>query len=253
MNCEELRSLLHPWFDGELDATRSLEVEQHLENCPGCRRQIANQRAMRGAFAAPELYYRADNALRRRLGRELKNAASIEPRALPRWLPWNAAAAAVILVVGIVIGLLLRMPAPSTSNNSLVNEVVSANVRSLMANHLADVLSSDQHTVKPWFDGKLDFSPPVKDLAAQGFPLVGGRLDYLDGRPVAALVYKRRLHAINVFVWPVASHSSLPAGSASRDGYNVVHWAAGGMNFWAVSDLNTQELDDFVRLLQQPG
>lgn len=253
MNCKELRALLHAWFDGELDAARSLEVEQHLANCSDCQRQIANLRVMREAFAAPELYYRADDALRRHVSRNLKKAARAETHSVSRWLPWNAVAAVAVLVVGIVIGLLLRGPLPSISSNTLVNEAVSANVRSLMANHLTDVLSSDQHTVKPWFDGKLDFSPPVKDLAAQGFPLVGGRLDYLGGRPVAALVYKRRLHTINVFVWPVASHSALPAGKASRDGYNVIHWTAAGMNFWAVSDVNTQELDEFARLLQQPS
>lgn len=253
MNCEELRALLHPWFDGELDAARSQEVDKHLSDCTDCQRRAENLRVIRQAFATPELYHRADNALCRRVNRELKKAARAETRSVSRWLPWNAIAAVVVLVAGIVIGLLLRGPLPGISSNTLANEVVSANVRSLMANHLTDVLSSDQHTVKPWFDGKLDFSPPVKDLAAQDFPLVGGRLDYLAGRPVAALIYKRRLHYINVFVWPVAGQPATPAGRASHDGYNVIHWSAGGMNFWAVSDLNPQELGEFVRLLQQPS
>ncbi|MBU6422048.1 MAG: anti-sigma factor [Gammaproteobacteria bacterium] len=253
MNREELHALLHPWFDGELDAARSLEFEKHLDDCPSCRQQIENQQSLRKALTAPELYYPADNALRRRISRNLKKAVRTESRMVSHWFSWNAAAAVVILAVGIVIGVLLRGVPSSTSSKALVNEAVAANVRSLMANHLTDVLSSDQHTVKPWFDGKLDFSPPVKDLAAQGFPLMGGRLDYLDGRPVAALVYKRRLHTINVFVWPAATPPSLPAGSGSHDGYNVIHWTATGMNFWVVSDLNTEELGEFVRLLQSPG
>lgn len=251
MTCDQLRPLLHAWFDGELDAARSLEVEQHLADCPDCQRELANQRALREALSAPELYSRSDDVLYRRISRELKKAARTETSTLPFWLSWNAVSAVIILVVGIVIGLLLHGSPSSTSSSTLVNEVVSANVRSLMANHLTDVLSSDQHTVKPWFDGKVDFSPPVRDLAAQGFPLVGGRLDYLDGQPVAALVYKRRLHDINVFVWPTAGRKAIPSGTASHDGYNVIHWTANGMNFWTVSDLNPQELGEFARLLQQ--
>lgn len=252
MTCAELRPLLQAWFDSELDVVRSLDVENHLAACTSCQQLVEDQRALRRALATPELYYRANGALRQRIGRELRKASRTETRMRLRWLPWNAAAAVVILVAGIAIGVLLRGSPQGISNNTLVNEVVSANVRALMANHLTDVLSSDRHTVKPWFDGKLDFSPPVKDLAAQGFPLVGGRLDYLAGRPVAALVYKRRLHDINVFIWPAAGRTATPAGGGSHDGYNVIHWTAGGMNFWVVSDLDPRELGEFARLLQKP-
>jgi anti-sigma factor RsiW len=138
---------------------------------------------------------------------------------------------------------------PSTEE-ILTREVVSGHVRSLMANHLADVPSSDQHTVKPWFNGKLDFSPPVEDLAKQGFPLIGGRLDYLDNRPVAALIYQRQKHFINLFIWPSGSDSDVETKTTSHQGYNLFHWTKSGMTYWAASDLNNAELQEFVQLVQ---
>jgi anti-sigma factor RsiW len=137
-----------------------------------------------------------------------------------------------------------------SNDQQLAAEVLTSHVRSLEANHLMDVASTDQHTVKPWFDGKLDFSPPVEDLASDGFPLVGGRLDYLDGRQVAALVYQRRKHFINVFVWPDTRGSGSTQTIQPQHGYNMTRWSRGGFQFWAVSDVNAQDLADFVRLLQ---
>jgi len=164
---------------------------------------------------------------------------------------WRWAAAFAVLVVCSVAAwqLLPGLPALS-SNQRLAAEVFSSHVRSLEANHLMDVVSTDQHTVKPWFDGKLDFSPPVEDLASDGFPLIGGRLDYLGGREVAALVYQRRKHFINVFVWPDASGSSAPPAMESRQGYNLMRWSRGGFHFWAASDVSAADLAEFVRLLE---
>jgi anti-sigma factor RsiW len=155
-------------------------------------------------------------------------------------------AAAAVVFLALVP--LLRGP---SQEEILTREVVSSHVRSLMANHLADIPSTDQHTVKPWFNGKLDFSPPVQDFATEGFPLVGGRLDYLDHRPVAALVYHRDKHLINVFVWPSDKDAPVETTRVTRQGYNVFHWSRSGMNFWVVSDLEERQLRDFVQLLQR--
>jgi anti-sigma factor RsiW len=166
-----------------------------------------------------------------------------------RWR-WAIAAASLLAAV-IIIWSIASFATRQSPDDVLAQEVVASHVRSLMANHLTDVPSSDRHTVKPWFDGKLDFSPAVKDLSPQGFSLNGGRLDYIGNRPVAALVYQRRQHSINLFVWP-ATHAPAANGKASeRQGYNVIRWSNAGMTYWAVSDLNLAELQQFVQLLQE--
>ena len=142
-------------------------------------------------------------------------------------------------------------PLSNGSQTEIVaREVLTSHLRSLMPGHLMDVVSTDQHTVKPWFAGRIDFSPPVSDFAADGYRLIGGRLDYLDRRPVAALVYQRRKHIVNVFVWPAADGSQSAVESTAHDGYNLLHWRRGGMNYWMVSDLNAQEMGVFAGLLR---
>ena len=165
-----------------------------------------------------------------------------------RWL----AVAGSLAVAAIIITVLVFIQSGPARDDLLAQEIVSSHVRSLMANHLNDVASSDQHTVKPWFEGKLDFSPPVTDLTARGFPLVGGRLDYIGNRPVAALVYQRRQHFINLFVWPSADESESRSKMGIRQGYNLIHWNRAGMSYWAVSDLNINELQEFAQALQNP-
>jgi anti-sigma factor RsiW len=137
------------------------------------------------------------------------------------------------------------------SQETLMNEIVSSHVRSMMANHITDVASSDRHTVKPWFSGKLDYSPPVKDLTDQGFRLLGGRLDYVDSRPVAALVYQRSQHLINLFVWPSNNTVTKQEDQLTRQGYNLIHWTQSGMSYWLVSELNLAELGECARLLKE--
>ncbi|MBO0727073.1 MAG: anti-sigma factor, partial [Blastocatellia bacterium] len=167
---------------------------------------------------------------------------------------WRRLGALTIGIAVVVLAILSwRFLAPllhHPANDLLTQEVVSSHVRSLMASHLTDVSSSDQHTVKPWFNGKLDFSPPVKDLTDRGFPLVGGRLDYLNNQPVAALVYRRQLHFINLFIWPSTSAGDVEERPEARQGYHLIHWTMAGMTYWAVSDLNAGELQEFVRILQ---
>jgi anti-sigma factor RsiW len=248
MDCKETQNLIDAYADGELDLVRNLEIDRHLEQCALCSESYKNHQALRNGLKSAALYYRSPDALQRRIQSSVRKAAKAE--AAPRIPSWRwvgvAASMAVAALVALVFVPLLRGPA---ADELLANEVLSSHVRSLMANHLADISSSDQHTVKPWFAGKLDFSPPVEDFAKQGFPLIGGRLDYLENRPVAALVYERRKHLINLFVWP-GSESDVPTKTVSRQGYNLIHWTQSHMTYWVASDLDKSELQEFIQLVQ---
>ncbi|WP_431267084.1 anti-sigma factor family protein [Dankookia sp. P2] len=284
--CAGMEILLHAHLDGELDAANALRCEAHLRACPACAATFADLGAEREALRHDALRYRAPERLRGRilamaetgpawqaasasavppwLERPLRVAASAVRGARPaarRRLPWtrNARLPGLALAAGLAAGVVLvtgpRSGPGDADAGALQREVVASHVRSLLVpGRLEDVASSDRHTVKPWFAGRLDFSPPTPDLAEAGFPLDGGRLDYLDGRPVAALVYRRRGHVINLFVWPAtrAGGSTAPqltgTGTGRDSGHAVVRWTQGGMTFWAVSDLNGMELVDFARL-----
>jgi anti-sigma factor RsiW len=250
MSCGEPASrLLEAYLDGELDLVRSLEMERHLSECELCSAALRRQRALRSALGDGSLYYEAPKGLEDRVRRELRKASKdSKSDALGGWR-WRAVAASLPVIAALAWALVAIPRAPS-DDERVNQEVVSAHVRSLMAAHLTDVASSDRHTVKPWFNGKLDFSPEVKDLAADGYPLVGGRLDYIGGRGVAALVYERGKHPINVFIWPEPEARG-GDGESSIRGYNVIRWRRSAMRYWAVSDLNLPELRELARDLQR--
>jgi anti-sigma factor RsiW len=245
MNCEQAKPLIPLYVDGELDTTQSLEMERHLQQCPACAKEWRALLALQKFVRQEELFFAAPAALRRNLLAELRGAAgrTAEP-SFWSW-KWLAAAMSGAATVCLAFLLVLTLRQPS-AGDALARELVSSHIRSLMASHALDVVSTDQHTVKPWFDGKLDFAPPVKDLATQGFPLIGGRLDYINNRAVAALVFQRHKHVINLFIWPGVEKDSTPSVTKPRQGYNVIHWSQAGMSCWAVSDLNQQELLEFA-------
>ena len=254
MSCERAEELTPGYLDGELDLARSLEVEQHMHECQICARAYRNQTTLRSSLKNEALYYGAPEKLKKRIQASLRKEAKSEvfPRAFGwRWLTVGASLAFMLL-----IGVVVWRPVPRSIRPSrdelLAQEIVSDHVRSLqLENHRIDVISEDPHTVKPWFDGKLDFAPPVKDLSGQEFPLLGGRLEYLNNRTVAALFYGRRKHFINLFIWPSEHAGATGETTTQRQGYNLIHWTSSGMNYWAISDLNSVELHEFARLVQQ--
>jgi mycothiol system anti-sigma-R factor len=255
VTCQEVLDRLSPFVDNELDPVASEEVVRHLASCPECASALAREQEL-GASLRRELpYHGAPDLLRERLMRHLCATERRERplgarRIAPSWR-WLGAAAAIIAVASttwIVAGL-----PRNAGDDAIAREAVSGHIRSLMANHLTDVTSTDQHTVKPWFAGKLDFSPPVTDFAAADYPLTGGRLDYLQGHPVAALVYMHRKHIINVFVWPVAGAQEELAPTMTERGFHVIHDTHAGMSYWVVSDLNVEELGAFARMLGAPA
>jgi len=233
--CPDKAHLLHAFLDGELDAVNAAAFEAHLKTCPGCSEALAELQTLRGRLADPALRRAAPDGLRSRIERSIA-ATSAPRRRGPSVLPWSLTGAMTALAATFAIVAMLP------SQMQLADELVADHVRSTLASHLVDVETSDRHTVKPWFNGKIDFAPPVVDLAPQGFPLVGGRVDYLDGRVVAALVYRRNKHVINVFIRPEPKGLLRPAPTLPHDGYNLLRWTEGGLEFWAVSDVAAGDL-----------
>ncbi len=257
MNCAQICNLLHAFLDGELDLVRHLEIEHHLVDCSACTDANEGLRSLGAALKTDGLYFRAPPDLPGRVRAALRrSAAAPETVRSGRPMRWRrlvvgaGVAAGVVLLLGGLTLFAWSLLRPGASvDDRLAREIVTSHIRSLQAGHLTDVTSSDRHTVKPWFEGKVDYSPTVCDLAAEGYPLVGGRLDYLDNRPVAALVYRRRLHVINLFLWPAAETAERGATTVARNGYHVVQWAAGGMTWSTVSDLNPDELREFADMV----
>jgi anti-sigma factor RsiW len=250
MNCQETKALLDGYVDGELDIVHSMDIAHHLQACPACADAYNNHQSLRSAIRGGELYWTPPADLHKRVQAAVRQAHRAETH--PRPWTWRGLRVAVSLAVAavLVLSLVPLLTGPAV-NDRVTQDLIAGHVRSLMASHLTDIASSDQHTVKPWFEGKLDFSPPVTDLADQGFPLVGGRLEYLDNRPVAVLVYRHQQHVINLFVWPATPGTSAGVQTTVRQGYQLLHWTQGGLQYWAVSNLNLGELQTFIQAVQQ--
>jgi len=245
MNCDDARRLIAAYSDGELDLLRNLEVEEHLRGCDSCASARENLRALQEA--AHSAYFRAPDDLTESVLAAVRESDPVRQSVAGRrdsrsWLTAGLALAAAVLLGFFLAQVLVR----DSREQTLLAELTDSHVRSLIGTHLTDVISSDQHTVRPWFEGRLDFAPPVADLSGQGFPLVGGRAEYIDGRSVAALVYERRKHFINLFVWPAEAGSQEVKGEKTQRGYNIVRWRASGMNYWAVSEVAEEDLRKFA-------
>ncbi|CCE02572.1 anti-sigma factor [Bradyrhizobium sp. STM 3809] len=248
MTCDDAEILIHALADGELDAGHAREVEAHIAACPRCSAELAAIRQLKQALAGADLTYKAPPALRQRLDAALPPAqpANVTPlaaapsrRSLLRGFAMGSAVSA-LAATGLV-AIVLR----NDDQQRIEAEIVSAHLRSLQAGHLTDVISTDQHTVKPWFNGKLDVAPPVIDLTAEGFTLIGGRLDYVDARAIGAVVYRRRQHVINLFVAQTSSAERRTAKLDTIQGFNIRSWRDRGLSYWAVSDINADELNEF--------
>ena len=242
MTCAESEVLLHALLDGELDAGHAREVETHLETCSRCARQLVAYRELQQAMPAAQLRFTAPTSLRRRIETALPAA---RPRISSRRSVLKGFAMGSALSAAIAATLVVTV-IRTDQDQRVLGDVVSAHVRSLQGEHLTDVQTSDQHTVKPWFNGKVDVAPPVVDLTAQGFRLIGGRLDYLDGKAVASIVYRRRMHVINLFIAQGALSDPQGAKIVKVQGFNIRRWTAQGLEFWAVSDIDAAELQEFV-------
>jgi anti-sigma factor RsiW len=271
MNCKEATKLMDGYLDGELDPITSQTIEQHLRECHNCGQAYKTHGSLIRAIGNATPYFKAPAALRERIQSSLREEIADRPtrnvardsqvlfrrrwpelRTILLGTPWNwlGLAAAIIFAAIIALNLVPRLQRPG-ADQFLATQLIASHVRSLMANHLTDVASSDQHTVKPWLDAKLDFAPAVVDLGSEGFPLLGGRLDYLENRPVAALVYQRRKHFINLFVWPAESGAIRTTKTITRQGYQLVHWVDSDFNYWAVSDVSDNDLQAFKQVFEK--
>jgi anti-sigma factor RsiW len=241
VNCS--RDLIEAYLDEELTPGPKSAVEEHLAGCADCSAAYGRLSEQRANIKSAAPYYSAPAQLQQSVRDALRREASTKST------PWRGLAIAASVLLAVSVAWNVRQAQPRNAENDLAQNVLSDHIRSLMGTHLLDVPSTDQHTVKPWFNGKLDFAPDVKNFAAQGFPLIGGRIEYLADRSVAALVYHRRQHVINVYTWP--SSSADGASHFSRNGFNVLHWRNGSMTWWAVSDIPMAELEQFKALYQK--
>jgi anti-sigma factor RsiW len=249
MDCKEVRPMIHGYVDEEIDAVTMARIESHATNCANCQQLLRNQKLLRARIKTSSPYYTAPAGLEKTIRGAIRGAKKQTwPLFLDkaRWLTVGAIASSAAMLS---VSLTLFLTSPF-GDELLAREAISDHVRSLMADHLTDIQSTDQHTVKPWFVGQLDFSPPVTNLASSGFLLVGGRMDYLNNRQVAALAYECRKHVINLFISPTAEHDKLTIKTHRWQGYESYEWTQSGMHFWAVSDVKQNDLAQFAHLLQ---
>lgn len=250
MRCESSRTLLELHLDGELSASESAEIQEHIEECAPCDRLYRRLEHLQSDIRMQAPRHTAPSHLQQRIRAALREAGSSEPELHPLHRNWMAVAASILLFASMAWNIVSLRSRDSAARDLLAREVVASHLRSLLGTHLLDVPSSDQHTVKPWFNGKLNFSPDVRDFSSRGFRLIGGRIEYMGDRPVAALVYQRGQHFINLFTWPSSSSPRSGYSEMKRSGYNLVSWTEDRMTCWAVSDLETGELEQFAQLYQ---
>ena len=237
--CVDQELLIGGLVDGELDAANVAMVEAHVARCEGCREELERLHALRSLLGSPGVRHELPPGLEKRI-RAHPELRREEGRG--RWLPgWLAPGLAGALAASLAFIAFV----PDGTQPVIDQEIVSSHVRSLQPGHLTDVQTTNQHIVKPWFNGRIDFSPPVPELAADGFPLAGGRLDSINGKTVAAIVYHRRLHTVNLFVWPARDRAER---SFVKDGFSVIEWSRNGLRFAAVSDIPQGELREFAGL-----
>ena len=245
--CDEVRPRLEAYVDGELAEAERVQLRDHLADCPECGPEATALEHLRDGIRQSAPVYRAPEALRSEIRFALRRQAATSARGARPAPGWLAYAASILLAVAVGSGGTLLITG-ERQEDAVANELIDSHLRSLLGNHLTDVASSDQHTVKPWFAGRSELSPPAVDLAGEGFPLVGGRLDLIAGKPIPALVYRRREHVVNVFVLP-ASRGDL-AKTLTRRGYSLRHWDEGDLGFWAVTDAAPSELAEFERVFR---
>jgi mycothiol system anti-sigma-R factor len=251
VNCDFTSTVLHGYVDGELDASRAAEFERHLEGCRECTTALGAEESLRSLLQRSGLYENAPVAVRKKIRASLDAATALSGRfQIPAWR-WVAVAATILIVASVSWFAWPRVQNRVDSPPFTAAEMIDAHVRSLQPGHLMDIASTDQHTVKPWFNGKLAFVPPVKDFADEGFPLIGGRLDVLGGQNVAALVYSRRKHIINVFVLPTKDPDTPIHPPGLRQGYQWRHWRRQGMEYCAISDVSDSDLYELAQLIYQ--
>jgi anti-sigma factor RsiW len=252
MDCMSIRDQMHAYLDQELDLPGVVAIDRHLASCPECKAIFVQMSELQSGLRKHAVRYSAPNGLAERIRARIAASGAgtrAETPAPAQRSPWFrhwfqlGAAVAAATVMTWTTATLYYAP---VQDELISEQVFAAHARSVLTDRLSDVASSDQHTVKPWLSSRLDFSPPVADLAGAGFPLVGGRVDYVNSRPVAALVYRHRQHWIDLFVWPDAKSSRPSPEALAKNGFNVLRWTDAGMTFWAISDVNAAELKTFA-------